>query len=149
MNEKLKQAQVFTPAKVTNEMLDMLDQQVFSRHETFFFEPSCGDGEMLVVILERIYQELLNTYKDHHQALADTLFKFYAIELDHKLVPKARNRIYEWAKGKAQRELSELEMYLIARSLQQSIECRDFFEVMKGSIESPGKRAMQRSQRNK
>lgn len=140
--KNLKQAQVFTPEKVTNEMIDLLDQAMLSDHETFFFEPSCGDGEMLVVIVERIYKELLKKHGDKEQALADTLFKFYAIELDDTLVPKARTRIYEWAKEKIGRDMSSLEMYLIARSLQQSVECRDFFEVMKGPLYSPGARGI-------
>lgn len=144
----LKQAQVFTPPWATNQMLDMLDQSCFAAHESFFFEPSCGDGAMLVVMVERIFQELLKKYGDKEKALADTLFKFYAIELDDQLVPVARMRIFEWATAKAERELSPLEQYLIARSLQQSVENRDFFEVMKGSLESAGLRGIERSVRN-
>ena len=145
MSKFEKGQQVFTPEWATNEMIDLLDQGKLSAHETFFFEPSCGDGSMLVVMVERIFQELLKKYGDRDQALADTLFKFYAIELDPELVPKARMRIYEWASNKAERELSPLEMYLIARSLQQSVENRDFFEVMKGSLESAGLRGIERS----
>lgn len=142
-NDHLKPAQVFTPSNITNEMLDLIDQSRFADHETFFFEPSCGDGEMLVVILERIFNMLNEKYQDKEQAMADTLFKFYAIELDDELVPKARMRIFEWVKVKLEREIAPFEMYMVARSLQQSIEHRDFFEVMKGSIDSPGKRKME------
>jgi type I restriction-modification system DNA methylase subunit len=146
--KNLKEAQIFTPSKVTNQMLDMLDQRVFEEHETFFFEPSCGDGAMLVVILDRIFNVLLIKYGDKSQALADTLFKFYAIELDESLVPKARTKIFNWAKEVMDRELSDLESYLIARSLQQSIENRNFFEVMKDPIvESNGGRALNRKLR--
>lgn len=135
--KKLEQTQIFTPSWSTNQMLDMLDQTCFADHETFFFEPSCGDGAILVEIVERIFQELLKKYNDKEQALADTLFKFYAIELDARLVPLARTRIFDWAKGKVDRELSALEQYLIAHSLQQSIENRDFFEAIKHPIAEP------------
>lgn len=143
--KKLKQAQVFTPPKITNQMIDMLDQSILSDHETFFFEPTCGDGEMLVVIVERIFNELEKKYEDKTKALADTLFKFYAIELDAELVPLARKRIYDWAASKIDRELSQFEMYLIAHSLQQSIENRDFFEAMEHPIDaSSGAKAISR-----
>lgn len=147
---KLNETQVFTPHWVTNQMIDMLDQNLLSDHDTFFFEPSCGDGAMLVVIVDRIFNELFKKYGDKTQALADTLFKFYAIELDAELVPKARKRIYDWAVSKIERELSELEMYLIARSLQQSIENRDFFEAINHPINAPsGAKAISRKLRNK
>ena len=147
---KLKQTQVFTPSWATNQMIDMLDQNSLSDHETFFFEPTCGDGAMLVVLVDRIFNELVKKYGDKAQALADTLFKFYAIELDVELVPKARMRIYDWAVSKMERELSELEMYLIARSLQQSIENRDFFEAMEHPIDAPsGAKAISRKLRSK
>lgn len=142
----LKQAQVFTPEWATNEMIDLLDRSCLSSHETFFFEPSCGDGEMLVVIVERIFKALLVKYEgDKDKALADTLHKFYAIELDETLVPKARMRIWEWAIGKLGREPSPFEQCMIAHGLQQSIEWRDFFEVMKTPIlDNPKARAISR-----
>ena len=148
--KNLKPAQVFTPPWATNEMIDMLDQNLLSDHETFFFEPSCGDGAMLVVIVERIFIELEKKYKDKEKALADTLFKFYAIELDPELIPRARKRIFDWAASKIDRDLTEFEMYLIAHSLQQSIENRDFFEAIKTPIDAPsGARAIARKLKGK
>lgn len=148
--KKLKRAQVFTPPWATNRMIDMLDKNLLSDHETFFFEPTCGDGAMLVVIIERIFVELEKKYNDKAKALADTLFKFYAIELDSELVPKARKRVYEWAVSKIDRDLTELEMYLIAHSLQQSIENRDFFEAIEHTIGAPnGAKAIDRKLKGK
>lgn len=148
--KNLKQTQVFTPEWATNEMLDMIDQKLFSDHETFFFEPSCGDGQMLVVMVDRIFNSLFQKYGCKEQALADTLFKFYAIELDASLVPKCRAKIFEWAKEKMDRKLSNFEMYLTARSLQQSVECRDFFDAIKHPISaSNGERALSRKLKTK
>lgn len=148
MKKDHKNQQVFTPAWATNEMLDMIDRKLLSDHETFFFEPSCGNGEMLVVILDRILNELVKKYGDIEQALVDTLFKFYAIEIDEALVVVARRVVYDWAVSKIDRDLSALEMYLIARSLQQSIEHRDFFDVIDMPIDAPnGRKAINRIKR--
>lgn len=128
----LAATQVMTPSHVTNQMLDLLDPSCFLEESTYFLEPSCGDGQMLQCIVERIYTARLTVHAGNTEmALADTLTKFYAIDLDGEMVKKARHRIYEWAKGKVNRELSPLEMYLIARMLQRSIEQKDFFELAK------------------
>ena len=141
----LKQAQVFTPEWVTNDMIDLLDQSCLSDHETFFFEPTCGDGEMLVVIVERIYKALMQKFGEHERAFSETIFKFYATELDEELVPKARMRIFNWAIKNAGRELTSLEQSLIALQLAQSIECRDALKVSIPNIDSsPGMRAIKR-----
>ena len=148
--DKLRKTQIFTPQKVTNEMVDLLDQESLSSDETFFFEPTCGDGSLLVVLVDRIFNEMLKRHKDRSRALSDTLFKFYAVELDEELVPQAREKIYNWALSKLKRELTGLEKYLIAQSIRQSVEHRDFFEVMEHPIDAPaGARALSRAAKNK
>lgn len=144
--EELKQAQIFTPPWVTNEMLDLIGEGNLSDHETFFLEPTCGDGQMLIVIVERIYKALLAKYEgDIEKALSETLFKFYATELDDTLIPTARMRVWMFAAETIGRELSTFEQYLIAHQLQQSIECRDFFaETIPALDTSPGMRAVLR-----
>lgn len=144
--EKLKQSQVFTPPLVTNEMLDLLDQQNFSDTDTFFLEPTCGDGQMLIVIVERIYKSLLAKYEgDTERALSEALFRFYAAELDDTLVPTARNRVFQFAAETIGRELNRFEQHLISWQLWQSIECRDFFtETIPALDTSPGMREIQR-----
>jgi hypothetical protein len=144
--KKLKQTQVFTPKWATNQMVDMLDQDWLSADETFFFEPSCGDGQMLIVIIERMFTALLAKYDgDQDKAMAETLHKFYAIELDETLVPAARTRIWKWSTQKLERELTYFEQYMIAQSLRQSVECRDFFETIKLPVlDTPGIRAIGR-----
>lgn len=142
----LEKAQVFTPEWATNQMIDLLDPSCLATHETFFFEPTCGDGQMLVVIIERIFQALLVKYEgDKDKALADTLHKFYAIELDDRLVPLARMRIWEWAINKLEREPTVFEQCTIAHGLQQSIENRNFFDVIKSPVlDNPKARAVSR-----
>ena len=135
MKKNLKEAQIFTPRWVTNEMLDMLDQNGFKDENTLFFEPSCGNGEMLIVIIERIYNALLEKYdNDKEKAFADCLFKFYAIELDDNLVVEARMKIYKFFIDKLNSEIvdtKKLSEIIIARQLCEKIECKNFFDMFK------------------
>jgi hypothetical protein len=130
------QAQIFTPEKVTNDMLDLLDQDHFTDHNTYFLEPTCGKGDMLIVILDRIYTRLVdhyskeNDYESKEKALADTLFRYHAIEIDEKLVIEARTRVFQFFSEKSEEigNTALLLNFIIARSVSESIECKDFFE---------------------
>lgn len=47
-------AEVFTPHKTVQEMLDLFPQEIWEIHPSpTFLEPSCGDGNFLVAILDR------------------------------------------------------------------------------------------------
>ena len=147
MKQNLSEAQVFTPPHITNQMLDLLGEDCLKDHDTFFFEPTCGDGQMLIVIIERIYLALLEKYEgDKIKALSETLFKFYATELDDSLVPIARHKVFNFfAKESAGLDSSEFIGSVIAWKLHESIECRD---ALKESIQSihatPAVRALKR-----
>lgn len=146
----LKQGQVFTPTKVANEMLDMISEEDFSSLESFFFEPTCGNGAILVPILERCYTALLTKrYPDSPaMALSQALQKVYAIELDPKLVIEARHAVFDWVCSKLTSQPTELELSLIGCQIAQSIECRDFFDVMDNTVaSSAGTRALSRKAR--
>jgi hypothetical protein len=46
--------EVFTPAATVNEMLDLLPRSMWAVHPSpTFLEPSCGDGNFLIAILDR------------------------------------------------------------------------------------------------
>jgi predicted RNA methylase len=47
-----KFGQAFTPAHITNKMLDFLTPEAWESNKTFL-DPTCGNGRMLVVFLER------------------------------------------------------------------------------------------------
>lgn len=130
---KLKETQVFTPAWATNQMLDLLSIDCFTDDSTYFFEPSCGNGEMLQVIVERLWEKLLERYKgDKEKTLADVCFKFYAIELDAELVVECRMRMFNFLKEKLDNVNKDVfSSYVLARILHEKIEHRDFFEFMK------------------
>lgn len=128
---KHKETQVFTPIWVTNKMLDLLDQNDFSGDETYYFEPSCGQGDMLIVILDRIYSAYIKRFPDcKERAIIETLFKFYAIEIDSELVIKARKLLYDKFYKEFEMLNKELLLELIlAKLLQDRIACKDFFDV--------------------
>lgn len=125
-----KQTQIFTPPKVTNQMLDLLDQSNFTDPRTYFFEPCCGDGSMLLEIVKRVYDKNLEKYNNKSIALAEALCKFYAIEIDPELVVKARFKIWEWAVNTLD-NVSEFEQNIISQVLQDKIQNKDFFEYAK------------------
>lgn len=140
---KNKETQIFTPEWITEMMLDTLDEKLLSDPDTFFFEPSCGEGDMLVVVLDRLYENMYEHCKCKYKAVSNVLFKFYAVEIDPELVVKARIKIYTWAISKLDRAPSKLEEYLIAFIVQQDIENMDFFEAIKHGIgDSKGRRSL-------
>lgn len=127
----LKSTQVFTPKWATNEMLDLLNQDDLASEGVTFFEPSCGDGQMLEVIFERVYEALVKKHGCKERALAGAMLKFYAIDLDPEMVIRARFRIYEKFKTMAiGLDEAELLNHLIAHIVVDKIEIKDFFETM-------------------
>jgi|ERR1700691_4637124 len=46
--------EVFTPSDIVNEMLDLLPKEIWNDPTKTFLEPSTGDGNFLIVILERL-----------------------------------------------------------------------------------------------
>lgn len=58
-------AEIFTPPNITNKMLDLLPKEVWERQDTEFKDPACGNGNLLVEVLER----KLQNSKDQHRGL--------------------------------------------------------------------------------
>ena len=48
--------EVFTPTPLVEEILDKMDQSLFSDPEKTFLDPSCGDGQFLASVLYRKLQ---------------------------------------------------------------------------------------------
>lgn len=136
----IKKTQVFTPKKVTNQMLDMLDKDTFAKDDTYFFEPTVGKGDMLVVIIDRIFKSLLKKYSDckdgeaFEKALAETCVKFFAVEIDESLAIQCRINAYKNLISKAEKkdnfDYKKFSWYLIARVVQEKIVIDDFFQYM-------------------
>jgi type I restriction-modification system DNA methylase subunit len=70
--------EVFTPPELVNEMLDRLPKEVWSDPTKTWLEPACGDGNFLVVILERLQESLKDWQPDatlrHQHIIENMLF---------------------------------------------------------------------------
>ncbi len=75
--------EVFTPRKTVEEMLDMLPGEMWSPHPAKrFLEPGCGDGNFLVVVLERKLAAVADAWRaDQLPAGSDrAALRFHALE---------------------------------------------------------------------
>ena len=53
--------EVFTPEIYVNQILDMLDKSVWANTDTVFFEPTCGHGNFIEIIIKRRLKAFLPT----------------------------------------------------------------------------------------
>lgn len=114
-------------------MLDLLGHETLAQEETLVLEPSCGDGQMLEVIVERLYTALLPKCEGNKErALAEACYKFYAIEIDPAMVEACRRRIYDAFCREAETcNFEALCSYLLMNLVNRQIACQDFFEFIK------------------
>jgi len=76
-----KHGEVFTPAWVVNDMLDLLPTEVWEATKTFL-EPACGEGAFLVEIYKRKLQHInANTQDQWEWQAAIATSSIYGIEL--------------------------------------------------------------------
>lgn len=80
-------AEVFTPTRIVNDMLDTLPKEVFAPDKTFL-EPSCGEGAFILEILKRKFANCKNR-KDYTTALGSV----YGMELQEDNVKICINNI--------------------------------------------------------
>ena len=94
-----KYGEVFTPMAAAEDMCDLLDPDIWSDEDTMLFEPTCGDGNIVVVLLRR---RLLSLYaKAKHAghedpkgyAVAIALSGLVAVDILEDNVQKTRDRV--------------------------------------------------------
>ena len=91
--DRIKQfGEVFTPLSLVDEILDKLPPEVFEDPEKTFLDPSCGDGNFLVKVLER---KLANGIKPDR-----ALMTIYGVEIQQDNVDKCRDRLIKIAGNK-------------------------------------------------
>lgn len=81
-------AEIFTPPKLVNEMLDKLPEEVWEENKTFC-DPACGNGEFLIWVLLRKIQH-------GHNPLA-ALETIYGVELMRDNTQECRVRLLKLA----------------------------------------------------
>jgi hypothetical protein len=85
--------EVFTPSNTVQEMLNLLPQRMWNVHPSpTFLEPSCGDGNFLVAILDRKLQQVSDAFEigklpaGHSESAAqfhalEALSSIYAVDI--------------------------------------------------------------------
>lgn len=88
--------EVFTPTKVVNQMLDILDKDkspsVFGGEKYRFFEPTCGNGQFVVQIIRRNMEAYIRNGMDPMGAAALTIDSLWAIDVSQKNIDECRGR---------------------------------------------------------
>lgn len=99
----LSNDEVFTPPEVTNAMLDLLPQELFSDPNTTFLDPACKSGVFLREIAKRLLEGLKPLYPDL-QERTDHIFKhqLYGIAITELTSHLSRRSLYcsKYANGK-------------------------------------------------
>ena len=75
--------EVFTPAAVVQEMLDLLPDEMWLPHPAAtFLEPSCGDGNFLVAVLERKLMRVARAFTERAlpAGTSEGAAQFHALE---------------------------------------------------------------------
>lgn len=90
-------AEVFTPDWIVRNMLDLVGD-VTHLPETTFLEPSCGNGNFLIQILDRKLATVFGRHKrpgdaEHH--ILRSVMSIYAVDIDGTNVSDSRARLLD------------------------------------------------------
>lgn len=94
--------EVFTPEQYVDKILDLLSRgrkNFWSHEETYFFEPTCGHGNIVVSIFKRRLNALLkkaeidDVKNPSFHALANALNTIWAIDIDSENILNCRTRL--------------------------------------------------------
>ena len=98
--ERVKQhGEVFTPDSIVNDMLDLTDkgldtEDIWKYIDTTYLEPSCGNGNFLVRILDRKLEKVQKLPKDQQElALLHAVSSIYAVDIQKDNVEESRERL--------------------------------------------------------
>ena len=101
--------EVFTPPELVEEMLDQLPPEVWTDHTKTFLDNSCGNGNFLVAVLDR----LLNTDPDPLNALS----RVHGVDIMQDNVDECRERLASRMADPSDPRVSDI--------LTQNIVCAD------------------------
>lgn len=105
--------EVFTPREIVGDMLDLLPPSVFDlSEERLFLEPTCGNGNFLVAIVERILDRLGDDATDLDKLLM--LSRIYGVDIQEDNILEARERMLDLVSFATDRA------YLVARVIVES-----------------------------
>lgn len=77
--------EVFTPTEMVRDILDHMDQSLFSNYDQDFIDPTCGDGQFLGEVLIR--------KMEHGSTFEQALATIYGVDLMQDNVDLCRERL--------------------------------------------------------
>ena len=90
-------AEVFTSEREVNSMLDLMKNHYQAENvETTFFEPSCGNGNFLITILERKLNTVKARYKKQVEVefyIAKAVASIYGVDISLENIQEAHERM--------------------------------------------------------
>ncbi|MDR4483646.1 MAG: hypothetical protein R3B95_10580 [Nitrospirales bacterium] len=92
--------EVFTPARYVQQMLAFFDQKLWTNEDSIFFEPSCGQGNIVQPILEKRIVALTKKYSRANlnepviHAVANAIHTLWAIDICPINVELTRKRAF-------------------------------------------------------
>ena len=109
MNKQIKSkervtehGEVYTSEREVNNMLDLVKQET-ERLDSRFLEPTCGDGNFLIKVLERKMDVLLSRYKKNQYEFEKNsvvvISSIYGIDILEDNVEETKNRLFNYYKS--------------------------------------------------
>lgn len=97
--------EVFTPDSIVNDMLDLADKELDKENiweyiDKTYLEPSCGNGNFLIRILDRKLQVVQKLPKEQWElGLLHSLSTIYAVDIQGDNVEESKERLIELIKN--------------------------------------------------
>lgn len=91
--------EVFTPESYVENMLSLLDKNIWKDESVVFFEPTCGHGNIVLTIFKKRLENLFNKatkleYKNPaFFAVANAINSLWAIDIDSKNIENCKTRV--------------------------------------------------------
>jgi hypothetical protein len=110
--------EVFTPEQYVQQMLALFDEKLWSDENIVFFEPTCGHGNIALVIVERRINALVKKYVQAGidqavlYAVANTIHTIWAVDICPLNVHQTRKRIIDMVVRKLQTTDFEIRRHL-------------------------------------
>ena len=132
--------EVFTAEREVNAMLDMVKDET-ERIESTFLEPACGDGNFLIVVLQRKLNVIRKQYGKeqvpYEKALIIAAGSLYGIDIMQDNVDECVERLFKAIKDEYENAFPKTFVHEVEKSvyfvLRKNIVCGDALTMMDGN----------------
>lgn len=88
-----KYGAVMTPPKKVEQMLDMISEEKFADPGTRFVEPSCGTGNFVVGLFQRMVDAMIRAGMSRHDACITAVVRLRAADMQPEMVATTQVRL--------------------------------------------------------